>query len=87
MNIRRKDRLTYAHQAFIVDLTQVTPSSQGGAPAQQTHELEVEFRDPNELMRLAQLRGGTKPASEEGERFNELVWIFINNVRILAKNA
>jgi hypothetical protein len=38
-------------------------------------------------MRLGQLRGDTKPATEEGERFNELVWIFINNIRILAKNA
>lgn len=53
-------------------------------PTKLQHELEVEFRDTEELMRLASLREANV---EGGWAFDELVRVFINNVRILARNA
>jgi hypothetical protein len=82
LHSRRKDRLTYEHQAFLIDLTQVTPS----APTQpQTHEMEVEFRDPTELCKLAKAR--ERGDQQAADMYHELIYVFINNVRILAKNA
>lgn len=89
---RRKDRITYTHQAFQVDLTQVTPNgpthhphpSAPPHPSTLLHELEVEFRDPKELMRLAALRDRD---IEGSEGYDELVRVFVNNVHILVRNA
>ena len=78
---RRKDRMTYTHQAFQIDLTQVNAVSDS---ARLQHELEVEFRDTEELMQLASLRGRN---AESGWAFDELVRVFVNNVRILVRNA
>jgi len=78
---RRKDRLTYTHQAFQIDLTQVNAISDS---AKLQHELEVEFRDTEELMQLASLRSRN---AEGGWAFDELVRVFVNNVRILVRNA
>jgi len=74
---RRKDRMTYTHQAFQIDLTQVNATSES---AKTQHELEVEFRDAEEMMQLASLR-------EHDWAFDELVRIFVNNVRILVRNS
>lgn len=73
--------MTYTHQAFQIDLTQVTSSYN---PGQLQHELEVEFRDPNELLRFATLR---EQGHEDGWAFDELVRVFVNNVRVLVRNA
>jgi len=87
---RRKDRITYTHQAFQIDLTQVMPSHSSTSkvdpsnPQGYLHELEVEFRDPRELMRLAAMRGGD---GESGYGYDELVRVFVNNVHILVRNA
>ncbi|KAG9083776.1 mRNA-capping enzyme subunit beta [Ceratobasidium sp. UAMH 11750] len=79
---RRKDRISYTHQAFKIDLTQVT-SSHGG-PNQLLHELEVEFVNAAELLqyraRRAQLGPGANP-------FDDLVRVFVNNVRIMVRNS
>ncbi|KDQ09861.1 hypothetical protein BOTBODRAFT_36676 [Botryobasidium botryosum FD-172 SS1] len=78
---RRKDRITYTHQAFQVDLTQVKPSQANSSqPPSVLHELELEFRDPHELLRAAAMR-------ENDSTFDELVRVFINNTRILVRNA
>jgi len=78
---RRKDRITYTHQAFQVDLTQVKPSQGSSSqPPSLLHELELEFRDPHELVRSAAMR-------ENDSTFDELVRVFINNTRILVRNA
>ncbi|KAG8904789.1 mRNA-capping enzyme subunit beta [Tulasnella sp. 403] len=88
---RRKDRLSYTHQSFKVDLTQVTPSNPGSAaPSEQLHELEIEFADSNELMRTVRARTRSTGATwtgKEGELFDELMRIFVNNIRILVRNA
>ncbi|KAG8917385.1 mRNA-capping enzyme subunit beta, partial [Tulasnella sp. 417] len=86
-NTRRKDRMSYSHQAFKIDLTQVTTSPN---PAQ-SHELEIEFADPGELMRCARVRtrgsSGATWSGKEGEAFDELIRVFVNNIRILVRNA
>ena len=50
----------------------------------QIHELEVEFAHPQELRRLMELRGNGGP---EQYGYDQLVAVFVNNCRILAKNA
>ena len=56
----------------------------GQPQGQQIHELEVEFRDPEELMRSLALRDKGLPG---GEQFDEMVRVFVNNARILVKNC
>ncbi|CAG8484127.1 12576_t:CDS:2 [Ambispora gerdemannii] len=83
---RNKDRMTYLHQIFKFDLTQVKiperPSQNGvRAPSQEvTHELEVEFVDPTILLRERQKIEKGLP-----NRFMEVVEVFLDNIRILAK--
>lgn len=85
--------MTYTHQSFKIDLTQVAPSNSTNAAPQSSellHELEIEFTDPGELMRLAKVRTrgtGAAWSGKEGELFDELVRVFVNNVRILIRNA
>lgn len=50
----------------------------------QIHELEVEFAHPEELRRLMELRGNGGP---EQYGYDQLIAVFVNNCRILAKNA
>ncbi|KAF8606940.1 mRNA triphosphatase CET1 [Ceratobasidium sp. AG-I] len=80
---RRKDRISYTHQAFKIDLTQVT-SSHAGPNQQLLHELEIEFVSAAELLRhrarRAQMGPGVNP-------FDDLVRVFVNNVRIMARNS
>lgn len=88
VNVRRKDRLSYTHQSFKVDLTQVTSPNAGAA---QTHELEIEFADSNEFMAAAKARApktsGAGWTGKESEVFDELMRVFVNNIRILVRNA
>lgn len=82
--------MSYSHQSFKIDLTQVAPTGNSGPQNELTHELEIEFADPGELMRLAKLRArgtGAAWSGQEGELFDELVRVFVNNVRILIRNA
>lgn len=74
---REKDRITYTHQSFQVDLTQVlTPSNnpKNSTPSI-THELEVEFRNAGELL----IQGRKEELGEENT-YLDLVQVFLNNI-------
>lgn len=74
---REKDRITYTHQSFQVDLTQVlTPSNNPkNSNPNVTHELEVEFRNARELL----LEGRKEEVGEEN-CYLDLVQVFLNNI-------
>ncbi|KAM0751515.1 mRNA triphosphatase CET1 [Meredithblackwellia eburnea MCA 4105] len=74
---RNKDRISYTHQLFQVDLTQVTSGADGPV-----HELEIEFKDTKVL-----LAEGRKEQRGEENRYLEMVQCFLNNVRMLIRNA
>ncbi|KAI4527223.1 mRNA triphosphatase CET1 [Schizophyllum commune Loenen D] len=75
---RRKDRLSYKHEEFSIDLTQVLATE---------HELELEILRPELIMSLAAKRGDPNASEVERSGFNELIRVFVNNARILVKNA
>ncbi|KZV70229.1 mRNA triphosphatase CET1 [Peniophora sp. CONT] len=85
---RKKDRISYSHEELRIDLTQVT-SQQGGpsGPTEVTHELEIELARPALLMELAAKRGNGSLPELERDAFNELIRAFVNNARILVRNA
>jgi len=83
---RRKDRICYSHEEFNIDLTQVTSSSSQGQQ-EVLHELEVEFARPVFLMSAAMKRGDPSVPENERNAFDELIRAFVNNARILVKNA
>jgi len=84
---RRKDRMSYSHEEFAIDLTQVTSSSGPGTKAEVFHELEIEFARPEYLLSAAMKRGDPSVSDLERGAFDELVRAFVNNARILARNA
>lgn len=99
--------MSYSHEEFKIDLTQVTSSMSPNAPVnkktlppfsfssylllpkqpQILHELELEIARPELLLTTALKRND--PAASEFERaaFDELIRAFVNNARILARNA
>ncbi|ORY05980.1 mRNA triphosphatase CET1 [Basidiobolus meristosporus CBS 931.73] len=86
---RNKDRLSYRHEIWKFDLTQVKgnePSFYGYRPPERTpelkHELELEFADPTVLL-------NERKKIERGEpnNYSTIVKIFLNNIRLLAKKA
>ncbi|MCO5565381.1 hypothetical protein L7F22_019054 [Adiantum nelumboides] len=80
---RSKNRLHYTHQQICVDLTQV--SSPGG-DEKPTNELELEFKDANVLLQSAQ--ASVHAASrQEWTPFYDSILIFLNNIRMLIRNA
>ncbi|GLB38204.1 putative mRNA triphosphatase CET1 [Lyophyllum shimeji] len=84
---RRKDRMSYAHEEFIIDLTQVTSSTSPAAPPQILHELELEIARPEILLATAATRGDLNVPEHERSAFDELIRAFVNNARILVRNA
>ncbi|KAK7416810.1 mRNA-capping enzyme subunit beta [Neonectria punicea] len=81
---RNKDRLSYTHGPYQIDLTQVThpAAAPGGAQRMdKQHELEIEL-DP-----MITLDQGRKAISGAPHRYQELVEGFIDNVRVLARKA
>ncbi|KAK4698398.1 polynucleotide 5'-triphosphatase, partial [Phenoliferia sp. Uapishka_3] len=76
--IRKKDRISYSHQLFQVDLTQVTQGS--GGPVM--HELEIEFKNARLLLTEAR-----KETQGQENRYLEMVQCFLNNIRMLIRNA
>jgi polynucleotide 5'-triphosphatase len=70
---RQKDRISYSHQNFLIDLTQVTTTPTSSAP---THELEIEFKDARVLLE----EGGKEERGEENV-YLALVQCFLNNIR------
>ena len=74
---RNKDRVSYRHMAYQIDLTQVSfPNS-----AKREHELEVEISTDMIRKELADLKAG-RPA-----RYEDLVKGFLDNVRILCRQG
>ncbi|ETS60304.1 hypothetical protein PaG_05859 [Moesziomyces aphidis] len=90
VSIREKNRLSYTHQNFIVDLTQVTVADK---PQEPIHELEIEIRDVAQLMQAAsQARAktnsnGSTASAQEWTPFDDQVLIFLNNIRMLIRNG
>ncbi|KAF5360375.1 hypothetical protein D9756_004919 [Leucocoprinus leucothites] len=87
LNTRKKDRLSYSHEEFIIDLTQVTSQASAAAPPQVTHELEVEIARSDLLKSLAARRNDPNVSEHERSAFDELIRAFVNNARILVRNA
>ncbi|KAF0517314.1 mRNA capping enzyme [Gigaspora margarita] len=85
---RNKDRLSYIHQLFKIDLTQVRgPEKQklsNGTqpPADLTHELEVEFLNPQVL-----LEEKLKFEKQQSHRYLDIIDVFLNNIRTLAQRS
>ncbi len=51
------------------------------------HELEVELKNSEYLVAMAAKRGDPSLSAEEQNAFDELVHAFVNNTRILTRNA
>lgn len=83
---RKKDRMTYTHQYCNVDLTQVRQIMGPAAQPVVLHELELEFNSTAMpiLLHAASMRHSTSAPDHE---FDELIRIFVNNARILVRNA
>ncbi|KAJ2917000.1 hypothetical protein MD484_g3381, partial [Candolleomyces efflorescens] len=84
---RRKDRMRYTHEEFVIDLTQVTTQPNPNAPPQQTHELELEIARPELLLATAAKRNDVSVSELERSAFDELIRAFVNNARILVRNS
>ena len=79
---RNKDRVSYRHQdLFQVDLTQVTVPETGAEGDKKEHELEVEVSSA-EIRKQGQMAMGG-----EGNRYEEVVKAFVDNVRVLARSC
>lgn len=78
---RNKDRLSYQHQFCRIDLTQVKIGVQpGGHYDRISHELEVEMD-----VQTARVEG-QKALRRDPNHYSEYIKVFIDNVRLLAKN-
>ncbi|KAL7280233.1 hypothetical protein ACG7TL_006652 [Trametes sanguinea] len=106
---RKKDRMSYSHEEFVIDLTQVTSTAGPGSKvsiARTTisitamitdvrmqiqpeilHELELELARPEYLLTTAAKRGDPNVSEMERGAFDELIRAFVNNARILVRNA
>ncbi|KAF8887182.1 mRNA capping enzyme [Infundibulicybe gibba] len=84
---RRKDRMSYSHEEFNIDLTQVTSTTSPMAPPQILHELELEVARPDLLLSTATRRGDPNVSEHERSAFDELIRAFVNNARILVRNS
>ncbi|KAI3319307.1 mRNA triphosphatase CET1 [Xylariaceae sp. AK1471] len=82
---RNKDRLSYKHGFYQIDLTQVTQGTLGpqgqAASINKEHELEIEL-DSRVLYEHGQLLKDKQP-----NRYADLVDGLINNVRVLARHC
>ncbi|KAI9796754.1 MAG: mRNA-capping enzyme subunit beta [Piccolia ochrophora] len=77
---RNKDRMTYKHLAYQIDLTQVTTQSDPSLKPEKEHELEVEVSAA--AIRDQGQRAKTK---HQVSQYRELVRGFVDNVRTLAR--
>ncbi len=74
---RNKDRMSYRHMAYQIDLTQVSyPNS-----SKREHELEVEISTEQIRLELSKLKAGSL------NRYEDLVKGFLDNVRILCRQG
>ncbi|CAG8366290.1 unnamed protein product [Penicillium salamii] len=77
---RIKDRMSYRHLAYQVDLTQVAKNDQQPGKNEFEHELEVEI-SAAELRRQGELA----IAGDSQNQYEELVKGFVDNIRVLAR--
>ncbi|KAJ5509420.1 hypothetical protein N7527_011563 [Penicillium freii] len=77
---RIKDRMSYRHLAYQVDLTQVAKSDQQPGKNEFDHELEVEV-SAEEIRRQGQLAMSGDPKNQ----YEDLVKGFVDNIRVLAR--
>jgi len=84
---RRKDRMSYTHEEFNIDLTQVTSTMGPNTKPEVLHELEIEIARPEYMLATAMKRGDPSASEHEQSAFDELIRAFVNNARILVKNA
>lgn len=78
---REKDRLSYKHGFFQVDLTQVKRQLAGRGPEKE-HELEVEL-DAGVLLDHGRLLLDSDPEN----KYQDIVEMLVNNVRALARKC
>lgn len=79
-NDRLKDRLSYKHRDYQIDLTQIShndPEKVG----QHEHEVEVEINNDSFSAALENARAGS------GDRYEKCISGFVDNIRILASHA
>jgi len=74
---RQKDRMSYRHMAYQIDLTQVSYPNR----PEREHELEVEISTEQIRIQLANMR------EQRPSRYEDLVRGFLDNVRILCRKA
>ena len=74
---RKKDRMSYRHLAYQVDLTQVSYQDK----AEKEHELEVEISTEQIRLELAKAKAGQE------NRYEQLVRGFVDNVRLLCREV
>jgi len=84
---RRKDRISYTHEEFSIDLTQVTSTASASGAPEVLHELELEISRSALLLSTALKRGDPNVPEHERNAFDELIRAFVNNARILVRNA
>ncbi|KAJ3554865.1 hypothetical protein NM688_g2890 [Phlebia brevispora] len=84
---RKKDRMRYTHEEFFVDLTQVTSSISPNSPTEIFHELEIEIARPDYLLTTMANRGNPSIPVDDRNAYDELIRAFVNNARILVRNA
>ncbi|CDO70823.1 hypothetical protein BN946_scf184801.g15 [Trametes cinnabarina] len=84
---RKKDRMSYSHEEFVIDLTQVTSTAGPNAKPEILHELELELARPEYLLATAAKRGDPNVSEAERGAYDELIRAFVNNARILVRNA
>lgn len=58
-----------------------------GAKTEVLHELELELARPEYLLSTAAKRGDTNVSEQDRGAFDELIRAFVNNARILVRNA
>ncbi|KAK2865055.1 hypothetical protein FQN49_003957 [Arthroderma sp. PD_2] len=75
---RNKDRMSYRHLAYQIDLTQVGTSD--SAPSDFEHELEIEISSA-EIRR----QGDLALSGDMSNRYEELIKGFVDNIRVLAR--
>lgn len=77
---RNKDRMSYKHLAYQIDLTQVTPA-EATSKTEKEHELEIEVSS-EEVRRQGQLL-----THGQASQYEELIRGFVDNVRVLARHC
>ncbi|MCJ1366363.1 mRNA-capping enzyme subunit beta [Acarospora aff. strigata] len=77
---RNKDRMSYTHLAYQIDLTQVTPF-ESTSKADKEHELEIEVSS-------AEVRKqGLLVKARQVSQYEDLIRGFVDNVRVLARHC